>query len=130
MDTNDTNKIIYPELSYRINGLLFKVHNELGRYCREIQYAEYFEKLLQENNIKYEREHVLPVAHIENHFTNIVDFVINGQILIDLKAKPVVKREDYNQMLRYLDASKCKLGIIINFRSKYLQPIRVIRANS
>ncbi|MBI2475629.1 MAG: GxxExxY protein [Candidatus Taylorbacteria bacterium] len=131
MNANDTNKIIYPELSYRITGFLFKVHNELGRYCRERQYAEYFETLLKENAIAYKREEALPIAQIENKFTNIVDFAINNQLLLDFKAKPVVSREDYEQMLRYLeDASKYRLGIIVNFRNKYLRPIRVIRADS
>lgn len=36
MHPNATNtnkgKVLYPELSYQITGLFFKVHNELGRY--------------------------------------------------------------------------------------------------
>ncbi len=40
-------KIIHKELSYRINGLLFKTHKELGRFCRERQYADKFEELLK-----------------------------------------------------------------------------------
>lgn len=38
-------KIIHKELSYKITGLLFKVHTELGRYCREKQYGDALEKL-------------------------------------------------------------------------------------
>jgi hypothetical protein len=30
-------KLIYPELSYKINGVLFAVHNELGRFYNEQQ---------------------------------------------------------------------------------------------
>lgn len=65
-----------------------------------------------------------------NRFTNKVDFVINNQLLIDLKAKDIVTKEDFYQMNRYLDAGGYKLGLIVNFRNKYLKPIRVIRANS
>lgn len=86
--------------------------------------------MLKENKVVYEREKKLPFPQIDNEFTNIVDFAINSQILIDFKAKPVVKQIDYDQMLRYLDASKYKLGIIVNFRTKYLRPIRVIRVDS
>ncbi len=132
MNSNDTNKrgIIHKELSYLINGLLFKVHNQLGRYCREKQYADYFETILKENNIKFEREKELSIDKIENQFTNRVDFVINNMLLIDLKAKDLVTKEDYYQMNRYLNASGLDLGLIVNFRNKYLKPIRVIRANS
>ena len=124
MNANDTNKIIYPELSYRINGLLFDVHNALGRHCREKQYADIFETFLKENAISFEREKALPIKDIENQFTNKADFVINNQIVIDFKAKSVVTKEDYYQMNRYLEAIGFKLGMMVNFRNKYLKPIR------
>lgn len=44
-------KLVLPELSYEINGILFKVHNELGRFLNEKQYADAVEKLLKENKI-------------------------------------------------------------------------------
>lgn len=132
MNPNDTNKgkIIHKELSYVITGILFKVHNELGRYCREKQYGDFLETLLKEENIEFEREKALPIDKIENQFTNIVDFVINNKLLIDLKAKDLVTKDDYYQMNRYLNASGFDLGLIVNFRNKYLKPICVIRANS
>ena len=126
----DNNKIVHKELSYRITGILFEVHNQLGRFCRERQYADALEYLLKENNLIYEREKELPVNIIENNFTNRVDFVINSKILVDLKAKPIVTKEDYYQMNRYLEACGYDLGFIVNFRNKYLKPIRVIRSYS
>ncbi|MBI2025233.1 GxxExxY protein [Candidatus Kaiserbacteria bacterium] len=131
MHANDTNgKILYRDLSYRINGLLFDVHNELGRYCREKQYGDALEHLLKEKEITFEREKALPIPLIENTETNKADFVIENSILLELKAKPIVTKEDYSQIQRYLQASKIKLGLLINFRSKYLRPIRIIRFNS
>lgn len=127
MHSNDTNKIIYPELSYQLTGLSFKVQNNLGRYCREKQYADALETLLKENNIQFIREKSLPVEMISNDFTNRVDFDVESKILIDIKAKPFILKEDYYQMQRYLKAANYKLGLVINFRSKYLKPIRIIR---
>jgi len=123
-------KIVEKELSYEICGLLFKVHNDLGRFCREKQYGDYLEKLLVEEHIVFEREKELPLKEIDNQFTNIVDFVIKDRLLIDLKAKSIITKDDYYQMNRYLNASGVKLGLIVNFRNKYLKPIRVIRSDS
>jgi GxxExxY protein len=123
-------KIIQKDLCYRINGLLFKVHNELGRYCREKQYGDLFESILKSESLDYEREKNLPLDEIDNQRTNVVDFIIDGMLLIDLKAKSMVTKDDYYQMQRYLKASKLKLGLIVNFSNEHLKPIRVIRHNS
>src|SRR3989344_9439505 len=125
-----SSKVLYPELSYKITGLLFDIHNSLGRYCKEKQYADALEQLLTESNVPYKRENPLPLANISNRFTNKADFVINNELLIELKAKPFVSKLDYIQTQRYLVAGELKLGIIVNFRNKYLRPIRVIRSNS
>ena len=50
-------KILYKELSYKINGLLFETHKALGRFRNEKQCADYFERLLKRENIKYAREY-------------------------------------------------------------------------
>ena len=109
---------------------MFKVHNDLGRFCREKQYGDYFEKLLQQQGIEFEREQPLKIEVIDNERSNIVDFVIAGQLLVDLKAKSMVTKNDYYQMQRYLQAIDYKLGLIVNFRNSHLKPIRVIRYNS
>ena len=123
-------EIIHKELSYRINGLLFKVHNELGRYCREKQYADAFENLLRIENVEFEREKAFPLEIIDNKFTNKADFVIEDKVILEFKAKPLILKEDYYQTQKYLQVSGHKLGFIVNFRNRYLKPIRVIRINS
>lgn len=123
-------EIIHKELSYLINGLLFKVHNELGRYCREKQYGDAFETLLKSENIDFEREKALPMEMIDNQSTNKADFIVRGEVVIEFKAKPIILKEDYYQTQKYLQASGHKLGLIVNFRNKYLKPIRIIRIDS
>ena len=125
-DSNNEEKIIYRELSYRFTGVLFKVHKELGRFAREKQYGDYLEKELTQANIKYEREKNLPIQGVDNQRTNIVDFSIDDKVLVDLKAKPFISKDDYYQMQRYLKSSGYKLGLLVNFRSRYLKPLRVI----
>ncbi len=52
----DEDKIIHKQLSYDINGLLFRVHNELGKYCNEKQVGDLLEQFLKEEGYNYERE--------------------------------------------------------------------------
>ena len=128
MNTNAVNKkVIYPELSYLICGLCFKIHNELGCYRNEKQYADMLEELFRENNIKYVREASLPESFKgERRKRNIPDFIVEDKIVFDLKAKTIIEKEDYFQMKRYLVSSGKRLGIIVNFRRKHLAPKRVL----
>ena len=117
--------LILKELSYKIVGLLYKVHRQLGIYCREKQYGDFFEVLLQKENIKFVREYPIKIADKKSNF---VDFYINNCLLIDLKSKPFITKEDYYQMRRYLEIAKKELGLIVNFHSKYLKPKRVLNS--
>ena len=124
MNTNNTNtrtKLILPELSYQVCGLCYETHNELGRYSREKQYGDSLENKFKLAGISYERE-----LRIEGT-GNIADFVLEGKILLELKVKDAIDRDDYYQVQRYLQALNIPLGIIINFRTKYIRPKRVVK---
>jgi GxxExxY protein len=117
-------KIFFPELSYVITGICFGVHNEIGRFAREKQYGDAIEKKLKKTGIIYKRELAIGESN------NIVDFLIDQKIILGLKAVRIVTKEIYFQVQRYLQESGIRLGIIINFRSLYLKPIRVVRIDS
>ena len=122
-----SSKVLYPELSYKIYGLCFEVHNRLGRFRNEKIYADALEESLIKDNIKYQHEHALDKSFEgEKARRNIPDFIINDQIIIDIKAKRIITKEDYFQMKRYLVSSGKKLGIIVNFRQTYLNPKRIV----
>ena len=56
-DANIKNtELIYPELSYKITGILFEVHNALSRFCTERQFCDLIETKFKENNIDFVRE--------------------------------------------------------------------------
>ena len=120
-------KILYSQLSYKITGLCFQVHNELGRFAREKQYADRLEQLLKSNEIKYKREARIPFKSQNDKITgNIVDFLVENKIIIECKARRVITKQNYYQTQRYLKAANIKLGMIVNFNERYLKPRRVI----
>jgi GxxExxY protein len=123
-------ELIYGDISYKINGILFNVHNELGRYCNEKQYSDAIEKKLAESGLVYEREKILPPSFDgEAKGRNRIDFLIQNKIILEIKAKNIVGREDYYQSRRYLGALKVKLALIVNFRSKELRIKRILNSS-
>ena len=119
-------EIIEKELCYYITGLCFKVQKKLGRFCREIQYSNELEGLLKTDNIQYLREFVISNLKPDSPKGNKVDFIVKQKVLIDLKAKNFITKEDYFQMQRYLQASGLEIGLIVNFRESHLKPKRVL----
>lgn len=112
-------KLIHEKLSYELRGVLFEVHNQLGRFAREKQYGD-FESKLKAKSIPYKREMKLGDSG------NTPDFLIADKIVLELKSKPLLLKADYFQTKRYLQEANLELGILVNFRSKYLQPKRVL----
>lgn len=96
--------IIYPELSFKINGILFGIRKNLGQYKNEKQYCDAIEDELKKNSLNYEREKILPESFGgEQKGRNKVDFLIEDKIILEVKAKPFVTKSDYYQTRRYLD---------------------------
>ncbi len=123
-------KVVHKELSYKITGLLFKTHQELGHYRNEKQYADYFEKLLVKEGIKYIREYkFVDHQYGKDIIRCICDFIIEDKIILEFKATSFITKKDYYQMKRYLVTLNLQLGIIVNFRQYRLSPKRVLNSN-
>ena len=124
-------KIIFKELSYKIVGICFKVHDILGRFCKEKQYCDLLEEFFKKEKIKYEREKNLDLYLSEKKISgNRVDFLIENKILFDAKAKKYITKEDYRQMKRYLLVTGLKLAIMVNFREPSIYPKRILNSRS
>ncbi|MEK9186485.1 MAG: GxxExxY protein [Patescibacteria group bacterium] len=130
MNTNNK-KIIHPELSYTLMGILFDVQTQLGSKYLEKHYQRAVETKLKEVGIPYKRE-----ASVDLKFGNeflgkfILDFIIDNKIVLELKKTPKLDNDDIKQALRYLEATDLDLAIVANFNGRRLSYKRVIRATS
>ena len=122
-------KIIHKDLSYKLIGLFYEVHNKLGRFCKHDQYCDAIEILLRKGKFEYKREIDTPINfHGKIIKGNRLDFIISNLVPVDIKAKKMITTEDYNQIKRYLKATNRILGIIINFRDESLKPKRILNS--
>lgn len=71
---------------------------------------------LSQRGLKVEREKSLPVFYLEKKVgIYIPDLLINDSIVIELKAKPFLHKEDSQQFWYYLKNSQFRLGFLVNF---------------
>ncbi|MEK7506640.1 MAG: GxxExxY protein [Patescibacteria group bacterium] len=122
-------ELLYKELSYKIYGFLFYIHNKLGRFCKEKGYADALEIILKENKIPFTREEVVPTDVLSRKMNLFrTDFIIDDKVVVEMKAKNLLTRDDYFQVFNYLKTKNIKLGLLVNFRSKFLKPKRVLNS--
>src|SRR3989344_4074237 len=90
----DYSKLVYPQESYKVTGILYATHNDLGRSCNEKQYCDRIESQLKALGISYEREKELSISFDgETPGRNKIDFIIMEKIILEVKAKRLLTRE-------------------------------------
>lgn len=120
-------KLIYPELSYKIMGVLFKVHRRLGSSYQEKYYQRAIELEFKNEQIHYDREFLVKLSYGDDSIGKyFLDFVIDGKIALEVKTVPFPRQEYINQVLAYLNAANLKLGIVANFRTNRLTFKRLV----
>ena len=119
----DKHEFLYENQTYELRGVLFSIHNELSRFAKEKQYCDKAEEKFILKKWSYFREK--SIGDIKDR----PDFILWDLIIADFKAKPFLQKEDFEQMQRYLHQTGLKLDIIVNFRTKYLKPQRILNIN-
>src|SRR4051794_37175592 len=112
----------YGDLTEKIIGASFRVHNTLGNGFQEVIYQRALEIEFRNMNLGYAREFEMPIFYLDHHIgTRRVDFLVQEKISVELKA--VIKIEDVHiaQAMNYLEAYNLEIGLLINFGSQQLQ---------
>lgn len=116
------------ELTYKIIGCAMKVHNTLGNGFQEVIYQRCLAIELDKIGLEYLREEEMPIYYDSIQVgTRRADFIIDSQVLVELKA--MVKLEDVHlaQGLNYLTAYQIEKGLLINFGATSLEVKRLFR---
>ena len=119
--------LLYPELSYKIIGILFEVFNELGYKYQEKYYQRAIGESLRNIKLPFKEQVHVPIKFRDANIGRyIVDFLIDNKIALEIKRGDYFSRSDIIQILAYLKTTKLKLGILARFSSKGLKFKRII----
>jgi len=96
-----------------------KVHRSLGPGLLESAYEECLFYELTNLNLSVEKQKALPLIYgkVKLDAGYRIDLLVEGKLIIEIKAVEVLNDLHMAQILTYLKLSKCKLGLLMNFNS-------------
>ncbi len=107
---------LYPNESYLIRGACFTIYKKFRNTQKESIYQKSLLEELKNKGLKVTREKQLPIYHLGVKVgVYIPDLLVDESIIIELKAKPFIHKDDIRQFWYYLKNSDFKLGFLINF---------------
>jgi GxxExxY protein len=114
-------------LSEQIIGCAFKVQNTLGAGFLEKVYENALAHELRKAGLAVAQQHAITVTYddiVIGQYT--ADIVVNGLILVELKATKALDDVHQAQCLNYLKATGMKLCLLFNFGNPRLQIRRIV----
>lgn len=109
-------KILYKELSYEIQGAFYQVYKTFGNAFKESIYHKSLVEELKSRGLKVDNQKRIDVNyHAKKVGTYIPDLVVNDSIMIEIKCKPFLTRDDTRQFWQYLKGLPYKVGYLVNF---------------
>ena len=104
-------------LTREIIGAAIEVHKLLGPGLLESAYEECLARELVLRNIRFERQKPAPVVYkdVKLECGYRMDFLIDGRVVVELKAVEALAPVHEAIVLTYLRLSGCRLGLLINF---------------
>ncbi len=119
----------YKDITERIIGASFEVHKFLGNGFQEVIYQRALAWELAQAGLSFVREIEQEIFYKECQEpigTRRADFVVEGKVLVELKA--IIELEDVHiaQVLNYLKAYRLQVGLLINFGSRSLTFKRLV----
>ncbi|HXE91353.1 MAG TPA: GxxExxY protein [Terriglobales bacterium] len=112
----DKHGLLQEELTDKIIGVFYEVFNELGHGFLESVYEQAMFKALTQAGLKVERQVPIPVWFRGEQIGDFrADLLIDGKVLVELKAVHNLDSTHEAQVLNYLRATTIEVGLLRNF---------------
>lgn len=119
--------LVYPDLSYKIIGILFDVYNKLGYGQSEKTYQKATAVGLKSANIKFKEQVCAPLIYAKERISkNYFDFLIENEMVLEIKKGDRFAKAHIEQIYSYLKIAKLRLGILAYFAPRNLHFKRII----
>lgn len=121
----------FEELSGQVIAAAITVHKELGPGFIESIYEEALAAEFDFLNIPYERQKPIQIFYRQRILgEHRLDFLVNGCLVVELKAIQAFERIHFAITRSYLKATNCQVGLLLNFAAMPLTIKRVGREDS
>jgi GxxExxY protein len=119
--------LAHNELTRAIIGAAMEVHSTLGPGFLESVYEAAMAIELNIGKVSYERQKPIPVMYKgEKAKDFFCDFLVDGKVLVELKALKAITNVEEAQVLNYLKATGLTVGLLINFGEQSLRYKRLV----
>jgi len=123
-------KLLYNNESYKIRGACFNVFNTLGGGISEKIIERAMIQELSFQGLETEDQSRIDIFYRGKKIgVYVPDIIVNKKIIVEIKSKPSITKEDEKQFWGYLKDSKYKVGILVNFSPAKLIIKRFIHTN-
>jgi GxxExxY protein len=124
--------ILHKELSYELQGAFMEIRNILGPGHKEVVYQNALVEEFLAKKIVFEKEKSIRIfspktGKVIGHYR--VDFLVDGKIIVEVKAVDLIPKNFIDQLFSYLRNSEYELGYFVNFKSPKLYIKRIIYTN-
>ena len=109
--------LIFKQEAYGIIGAAMEVYRDKGHGFAEPFYQECMEMELTHHRIPFHAQQEIRLTYRGQTLKQsyIPDLICHGQIIVELKAVKELADEHRAQLLNYLKATGCPLGLLVNF---------------
>jgi GxxExxY protein len=105
------------EITYVINGAVFEVNRVLGAGFLEKVYERALVKELRLRGLNAEPQFPIQIKYKDEIVGDyFADIVVEGKVIVELKAVDELAGIHEAQLLNYLKATGYKMGLLVNFK--------------
>lgn len=119
--------LLEEDLTYRIQGCVFEVFRQLGHGFLEKVYERALLLELQRQGLSAESQSPVAVQYKGEVVGDYVaDLIVEGPVLLELKAQEKLTPAHKAQVLNYLRATGIRVGLLVNFSYPKADIVRLV----